>query len=449
MKIELHTKAIEKLNSEAIILLSLMKKLEGPNNISSSGLNDDHYNSATLTDKDIIGDIIQTSTYGNIIFSKAFLTKDGPIGFGLEEMKKLELIAKEFLKNRSISNVTTLNNLKNIIFEWCKDKYKKVLIDDFVPFVVKNIEDSVKNYRLIFPIPFTESNYFFEIGHIKFAKLTEKNIDTMINCQQPKDDETKEQLERFKEKIQKRFQGYLVGYYECIAEKSKAEELGYFHLSNSLNFLRIFSQSVSNFKMINSAFENGIDLIPKNAFFLENRDDNSISFTDAICDGFEHYVIDEKNLQFQSLNTFRKYRSILKIENLNEFQKKVIDTVNIYSKNALRIDLSDKLIYIFSAIEGVLLKNETEPIQQNLSERIAFLIGKTVEERKQIIKNIKDVYKIRSKIVHHGIQTITDYELLDEFSKTAFLTIITIIDFVDKYENHIDFINYIDDIKLK
>ena len=50
----------------------------------------------------------------------------------------------------------------------------------------------------------------------------------------------------------------------------------------------------------------------------------------------------------------------------------------------------------------MLLKDANEPISKNIGERMAFLIGNSVEERRAIIHNVAAAYSIRSKFIHHG-----------------------------------------------
>ena len=57
--------------------------------------------------------------------------------------------------------------------------------------------------------------------------------------------------------------------------------------------------------------------------------------------------------------------------------------------------MADKLVYILASLESILLKNDSEPIQKNLGERMAFLIGPTVEARKTIIANVVETYARR------------------------------------------------------
>jgi len=68
------------------------------------------------------------------------------------------------------------------------------------------------------------------------------------------------------------------------------------------------------------------------------------------------------------------YNTLMVSDSLTTFAEKVLNSILLYSKATTSTDLSDKIIYTFSALESVLLRNDSESITQNLSERMAFFI---------------------------------------------------------------------------
>ena len=68
----------------------------------------------------------------------------------------------------------------------------------------------------------------------------------------------------------------------------------------------------------------------------------------------------------------------------------------------------------------MLLKNENEPITQNIADRLAYIIGTTAERRVEIVGKVKQVYAVRSKFVHHGKSDVDDTNLLSDFMILVF-----------------------------
>ena len=68
-----------------------------------------------------------------------------------------------------------------------------------------------------------------------------------------------------------------------------------------------------------------------------------------------------------------------------ELRKSLFESLLIYSRNNLTTDLSEKLLFVLVALEALLLRDGSEAIQGNLAERLAFLAGPTLQDRKAIV----------------------------------------------------------------
>ena len=131
----------------------------------------------------------------------------------------------------------------------------------------------------------------------------------------------------------------------------------------------------------------------------------------------------------------------------NQFQEKLLAALILYSRSAISKDLADKLVYILVALESIFLRNSSEPIQQNLGERIAFLIGDSLEKRKRIIKVTRETYTLRSGFVHHG-RSIDDLEIMREFMLYAWQAIVSLIHQSNSVSTVDALLDMLDDRKL-
>ena len=129
---------------------------------------------------------------------------------------------------------------------------------------------------------------------------------------------------------------------------------------------------------------------------------------------FTYWTLPNEFINLMSQAGLQILSELLTLEKPTEFQESLIDSLFAYLRHTVAKDLSDKLLFIFTALDSFLLKGENEPIQQNISERIACVIGKNTADRRNIIKNIKMMYGLRSKFVHHN-QQIDDLDILEEF----------------------------------
>jgi hypothetical protein len=113
-------------------------------------------------------------------------------------------------------------------------------------------------------------------------------------------------------------------------------------------------------------------------------------------------------------------------------------------KNDIGIRLSQSIDWLFesrteprlqaavvktaTALESLLLFNETESIGRSLSERIAFIISSDPIKRRQIDKIIKDFYNFRSGVVHGNQRKIDKYSpmLLESVDRIAIMVCLVI-----------------------
>jgi hypothetical protein len=95
----------------------------------------------------------------------------------------------------------------------------------------------------------------------------------------------------------------------------------------------------------------------------------------------------------------------------------------------------------------MLLSDGNEPIQKNLGERMAFLIGQTAQERKDSVKDIDEVYRIRSAFVHLG-QTLRHVVTVDRFLANAWTTFSRLMDLSIRYRTKAALVGALEDLKM-
>ena len=84
-------------------------------------------------------------------------------------------------------------------------------------------------------------------------------------------------------------------------------------------------------------------------------------------------------------------------------------------ENPFRADI---LADIVAALEKLIV-NSKEEVSYKLRTRVAFLLGKSSAERKNIAKNIKDAYSYRSDVFHGGyvFDSLSEFEAAKRIKK--------------------------------
>jgi len=79
---------------------------------------------------------------------------------------------------------------------------------------------------------------------------------------------------------------------------------------------------------------------------------------------------------------------------------------------------------------------------------MAILIGSSLEERKDVVKTVKSVHKIRSNFLHHGKKS-AQIEIISRFLRDARLIFRAVLANVPKFQKKDAFLSAIDDEKLR
>lgn len=123
------------------------------------------------------------------------------------------------------------------------------------------------------------------------------------------------------------------------------------------------------------------------------------------------FMLDERYGNRQLFDIFDK-------SGKNEIEKRISNAVNWVGMAIAEKNNSVAFTQAIYAIESLLqyeIKGEVinKSIVATISESIAFLLGKNLEDRKRVEKRFKELYGIRSKIAHGKSSEITAYQVLE------------------------------------
>ena len=191
----------------------------------------------------------------------------------------------------------------------------------------------------------------------------------------------------------------------------------------------------------------GSEHIKSATWILEDRD-KIISVNNSIIEhsASRKWILTDKHVRGLKPIILDQLAAILSNQP-SPFTKTVLTGVLIYSKSAFTSDPIEKVIYVLTALESLLLKSESESIQQNLSERLAVFIVSGLIERKAVIRTVREVYAIRSRYLHHG-KTSEELNVIGEFLSYAWKFWLQLAPNILKFKNKEAFVAAIDDHKL-
>ncbi|HQA59178.1 MAG TPA: HEPN domain-containing protein [Acetivibrio sp.] len=111
---------------------------------------------------------------------------------------------------------------------------------------------------------------------------------------------------------------------------------------------------------------------------------------------------------------FYRINEILAKDNRSKIEERILASVQWAGRAAVELQQrpEEAFLHYAIALETIILGNQQNvELTYRLSMRTALLAGGTPEKRAKIKKEVKDLYSIRSKIVHSGLYEVTDADV--------------------------------------
>lgn len=449
MTLNIHPSAANNFNEKASGLITLIEEFPIEKQRESS-FNSDLHVAASITEKDIIGEIgVATSDYRGNTIQQFFHFNDKRFGLSENNYSQLREIAERIQSLAAVRSVLSLSFVEKQLFSWISKKYRGLNVPDlFVEYLDEEASAVIKTITTWIPIANLEVETAFAISGSEIRPFSKSMIDKWAAKVDTLAGENKENALKFFEKIRKDYQGLAAVVTTTTSEPEYANDYALEEAQKITAVLGIFSgatlmpdvKCVSNIK--------GSELIAQSTIFLIG-DKDTFQMTSGIIDkaSAKYWRLGQRDIieiQKTGLDTIS---ALLASDSPTEFEKSTLNAVFLYSKSAFTADPVEKVVYMLSSLESILLKNENEPIQQNLAERIAVFTAQELSKRKAIIKMIKSIYGVRSRYLHHG-HTSSELKLISEFMMQVWVFYIQLLANVMRFSTQEEFVNAIDDHKL-
>lgn len=449
MVLQFHNEATQNFDNKASELVSLIEQLP-PEGHNDEKFPSELYVSGVIHESDIIGtpEIAVTNYRGDVV--ARFFFHDGE-RYGLTQESYLQLasLAELIYKVPSVRASLSTNYVQNALFKWITQRFiEGIDSGGFVAYLETKAARDIRESSIWLPIAFLEIEHSFPISGSEFKPLTKTLIDEWENRSITDETEDPDSVRETFDKLRKEIQGLAAIVVRVNAEPERASEIALEEAERVTALLGLVSSAMHAPDIKSVARPKGSEGM---AVFKSIHDAgaNHLLITTTALDipSIRSWRMDATQIETNRRMFLDPVSTLLTNEKLKEFQKKVLGSLLIYSKAAYTAEPVEKLIYMLSGLESILLRNENEPIQQNLSERMAFFIGQDVAQRKAIISSVKGVYGVRSRYLHHG-HTSSELDAVSEFMKHVWVFFVQLVANVDRFATKERFLDAIDERKL-
>jgi hypothetical protein len=253
------------------------------------------------------------------------------------------------------------------------------------------------------------------LGDVVLRPIGPEQIDQWTahwaNAPEAKPDE----VESARDRLRKQIQGLAAATITVNAEPRRAEEIAIEAGEAAVSMLRLFSAEILHPYACSLCSIEGLTELG-GSVVITLRDGVASAISRFAPRGLKsQWKLSKAEVEKLLRVGLAEANNLLNLREPTPFQELLRHSLRHYSIAALKKDPAEKLLYIVTALEALLLGGPDEgSITQNLRERFAIIRETDRDARRRVLARVTQVYGERSRFVHGGVRP-ADLELLQEF----------------------------------
>ena len=397
----------------------------------------------TLTDADIEGDVHlgwrdrQGKPIG-IVVAEAGGLRTGLIG---PDYEKLEALALSMARVRPFKSTASVEFLRTQLFEWVKERHRGQGSAGCVDYVLRGLESAAAEHRLLFPVSDLHVQSPLTLGSVTVSTFPE-SIFEELESKQTHGPSTEAHAEWCRS-MRRDFQGLAVAETRVFAEPIRARQIASDRVELAVGVLRFFTPPGVTSRVARW----GYAPLRTDRVFIADPTGKFSSTSGAIIDRPGTMVLSDDLRDILLDVGLSEVCDILARSSRTDFEETLLVGMVTFGRAALTPDLREKMIWYCAGLESILLRDSSEPILHNLSERLAVFAYDTLEERTVALKEIREAYSLRSRFVHHGAE-IEQVEVVTRFAHHGLQVFRRIAKNIHRFSRKVEFVEYVDRMKL-
>lgn len=418
--IDLHPKAIEHFNQQAEKLLYLVKPAPASQPRKKKIETSDTHKFVKNFPKDSILKMEKVSAidgFGRQL-ERYFHDNDQQIGFRENDFKEFEKLVLSLLDKYEISALLSKEFLEDTCIEWIEKRYKGIITNTitFIDHLLEISKSEIINRTISIPVNYLEIQEPFSVGKIKFDYFTKDYFDNLNKeieghwKERPDFDQSI--FDNYFLRFRKQYQGKVFASAEVIGDKRKCIQIAISEAEQAITIIRFFSPTALIAEIPSYFGLMGKTKLPEQFLWIFENDQEGPEVVEEMTERRRHYwTIDKIQLGHLKKLGLDHASELITKEKLSQLEELLLNSITLFTRALKSSSFHDKIVFALVSVETIFLKNSNEPIQQNIGQRLAFLLASNYEDRKSIIKTVQDAYMSRSSFIHHGNKT-NDIEMV-------------------------------------
>jgi hypothetical protein len=448
VRIEFHEQAAARLSELAQDLLTRVGsfgRIEAETPVGA-----DLHPVAQLTESDLLGPVgIQRHSVNELGEETGRYWESGGyrVGWEGEGFESIKALATKFESSNPLRGRVSGRFLLDEIFTWLRATLEGNETGALPDFIAARCSEAIKAHEIWIPVYRTYSAHEFSIGSVQFRTISGPMLDRWYSRIPEKDREPGAVITMNRRRSL--LQGTLAVRVVANAEPAKASEIAHASADEAVALLRFLSPVNWTCRITSHCLPIGKENT-RTTMDLTMRDGEIRRIGRAtVEEGPAGWNIDDARNSPPTVGVLEVLDQLGLRKDATEFRSDLYGALQLHARHSVASEIAHKLVFVVAAAESMFLRNSSEPIQKNLGERMAFLIGNTLDERKKLIKNVDLFYNIRSALIHHGQQVQEgDKDVVDEFFLNVWLSFKRLLESLDRWKTRNEMFTELEDRKL-
>ena len=251
----------------------------------------------------------------------------------------------------------------------------------------------------------------------------------------------REKAAQFFAMLRNRVQGLAAVVYRATVESGKLREDGAAIAQPAATLLRFLSPAALHFPAVSANDLLGTERVPVSNLLVLGE--GSISFHQALlAPNAPDWRLSESDLA-RLQPALEVIGRLVTPDGLSGFARTVRSSILLFGTGAAFHNPIERLSYALSALEALFLRHSAEAAEFNTAERMALLLGVENSEREEIMRNVREAYRLRAR------QDLSPLGPLEMQSTATFLrrahnVIGAALDNIEKFADVNDFISAVE-----
>lgn len=365
-----------------------------------------------------------------------------------DSFRLFRILAESIQRTPGWCNTVSVRAIEAEVVNWLHARYEGHSSMAVMPHLRAAIAPRIRRYQPWVPLAYTTAARECAIGRTIVRPILPENVDQWEQSMAVVDADKMASVAKYMRKLRLQLASLAAATIDVEAEPDRATEMALREAEQAASILRLFSPPMWEPELVSHCVPLGKEIMPTELCLLLDESRLSEARTHLAGGPPQRMIIDESRLSTMNALGLPIINEVLASQDRTDFQQRLLAALDLYSRSPLERDHGSRMVYVFAAIESLLLRNDSEPIVQNVSERIAFLISDDPQQRKAIVKNVKEAYGLRSKFLHHGA-AIQDVEKLRGFLQSVWQFFMGAIRNANAIRDREQLINYVEAKKFR